>query len=132
MLKRNMRVLSVSLLLAVPALFAQQPLTSLPYTPSFDLHAMDPSAQACVNFYQYACGTWIKNNPIPADQSRWGQFSELAERNREILREILEDAAKPAPNRDATTQKIGDYYAACMDEKTIDAKGLATLKPELD
>jgi endothelin-converting enzyme/putative endopeptidase len=85
-----------------------------------------------VDFYQYACGGWMKSNPIPADQSRWGTFEELAERNREILHQILEDAARPATNRDAVTQKIGDYYAACMDEKAIDAKGIAPLQPELD
>jgi endothelin-converting enzyme/putative endopeptidase len=85
-----------------------------------------------VDFYQYACGGWMKSNPIPADQSRWGTFEELAERNREILHQILEDAARPATNRDAVTQKIGDYYAACMDEKAIDAKGIAPLQLELD
>jgi endothelin-converting enzyme/putative endopeptidase len=85
-----------------------------------------------VDFYQYACGGWMKSNPIPADQSRWGTFEDLAERNREILHQILEDAARPATNRDAVTQKIGDYYAACMDEKAIDAKGIAPLQLELD
>jgi putative endopeptidase len=68
----------------------------------------------------------------PADQAMWGRFNELMDRNRDILHEILEQAAKPAAGRDATTQKIGDYYAACMDEKAIDAKGLAPLEPELD
>jgi endothelin-converting enzyme/putative endopeptidase len=74
----------------------------------------------------------MKANPIPADQARWGRFDELGERNRETLHQILEEAAKPSPNRDANTQKIGDYYAACMDEKALDAKGLAPLQPELD
>ena len=50
-----------------------------------------------MDFYQYACGGWIKANPIPPDQSRWGRFSELEERNREVLRQILEEAAKPDP-----------------------------------
>ena len=105
-----------------------------PHSPigGFDLTAIDKSADPCVDFYQYACGTWMKNNPTPPDQSRWGRFSELEERNREVLHQILEAAAKPDPGRDATTQKIGDYYAACMDEKAIDAKGLTPLKPELD
>src|SRR4051794_11933352 len=99
--------------------------------PGFDVKAMDKTADPCKDFYQYACGTWIKNNPTPPDQSRWGRFSELEDRNRDVLHEILETAAKPDPGRDPITQKIGDYYAACMDEKAIDAKGLAPLDPEM-
>ena len=98
----------------------------------FDVGAMDKSADPCSDFYQYACGNWMKNNPIPADQARWGRFSELEERNRETLRAILDEAAKPDANRDAVTRQIGDYYAACMDEKGIDAKGLKPIQPELD
>src|SRR5262245_38248487 len=93
--------------------------------------AMDKSADPCVDFYQFACGGWIKNNPIPPDQSIWSRFGELAERNREVLRQILENAAK-ASNRDADEQKIGDYYAACMDEAAIEKKGIAAIKPEFD
>src|SRR5215469_4516543 len=62
--------------------------------PAFDPGGIDRSADACVDFYQFSCGGWIKNNPIPADQPVWGRFNELAERNRAILREILENAAK--------------------------------------
>ena len=98
----------------------------------FDVKAMDKAADPCEDFYQFACGNWLKNNPIPPDQSRWGRFSELDERNKEVLREILEEAAKPDPNRDPLTRQIGDYFAACMDEKGIDARGLAPLTPEFD
>src|SRR5262249_887058 len=63
--------------------------------------------------------------------SRWGRFDQLQERNREILREILDEAAKPSPQRDAVAQKIGDFYAACMDEKAINADGLAPVNPVL-
>lgn len=99
--------------------------------PSFDVTALDRSADPCVNFYQLACGNWVKNNPIPPDQSSWGRFNELAEHNRLVLRAILEDAAK-ATQRTANEQKIGDFYSACMDEAAINRKGVAVLKPEFD
>ncbi|MES1257182.1 MAG: M13 family metallopeptidase N-terminal domain-containing protein, partial [Acidobacteriota bacterium] len=103
----------------------------LKVTPGFDLGAIDRKANPCDDFYQFACGTWLKNNPIPSDHATWGRFSELDERNRAILRQILDQAAE-AKTADANTKKIGDYYASCMDEKAIDAKGADPLKPELD
>ncbi len=93
--------------------------------------SLDKSADPCVDFYQFACGGWIKNNPIPADQPIWSRFGELAERNRAVLRGILENAAKAA-NRSSNEQKIGDYYATCVDEDSINKKGIAVLKPEFD
>ncbi len=93
---------------------------------------MDKAADPCTDFFQYSCGNWLKNTEIPADQARWGSFNELAERNRAILRDILEKAAVNNPGRNGIDQKIGDFYSACMDETAVNAKGLDPLKPELD
>jgi len=98
----------------------------------FSIANMDQSANPCVDFYQFACGTWMANNPIPPDQSSWGRFSELAERNRTILRNILEKASVNDPKRTLLDQKIGDFYGSCMDEQTIEKLGIQPLKPDLD
>ncbi len=90
--------------------------------PSFDLSAIDKTIDPCVDFYQFACGNWIKNNPIPADKSAWARYSVLAERNRYFLRDILEQTQAPGQHS-AIEQKVGDYYAACMDETTIEKRG---------
>ena len=118
-----MRPIFLALLFAAGAL-AQQP-------PGFSTANMDMTANPCIDFYQYACGTWMANNPVPADQSRWGTFDQLTDRNREVLRGILEKASVDDPARSAVEKKIGDSYASCMDESAIDKLGTKPLDPEL-
>src|SRR5208282_2010566 len=100
--------------------------------PGFSIDNIDKTLDPCVDFYQYACGNWLKTAEIPADQSSWASFVELDERNLLTLHDILEKASVNDPGRNATEQKIGDFYGSCMDEKEVDAKGLESLKPELD
>ncbi len=118
--------------LILPALAQVPSYEPQPGKSGIDLGAMDTNVSPCTNFYQYVCGNWRAKNPIPPDQSRWARFNELRERNLQIEREILEKAAQPSPNRSAIDQKIGDYYAACMDEEGIDRQGVAPLKPTFD
>ncbi|MGD0368952.1 MAG: M13 family metallopeptidase [Acidobacteriaceae bacterium] len=110
---------------------AEKPLTALPYSPSLDLADMDRTADPCVDFYQYVCGGWMKNNPIPPDQAAWDVYAKLSNDNRQFLWGILEEDAK-LTDRTPAQQKVGDYYAACMNTDAIDAHGLAPLQPELD
>src|SRR5271170_1402830 len=108
------------------------PEPAFPYTPGLDVKAMDKSADPCTDFYQYSCGGWKTNNPIPPDQVRWDVYSKLYQDNLNYLRGILEQAAVKANQTDALTQKIGDFYGACMDETTVEKRGLTPLQQDLD
>ena len=97
---------------------------------SLDLSAIDTTADPCVDFYQYACGNWKKNNPIPADQTRWGRFNELAERNNYLLYNDLKAAADNP--KTPLQKKYGDYFAACMNVDLADKLGAKPIQPVLD
>ena len=116
-----------------PAVAAsERPLTAIPYTPSLDIPSMDRNADPCVDLYQYSCGGWMASNPIPPDQAAWSVYGKLTELNNQYLWGVLEDAAKPSPDRNAVQQKIGDYFAACMDEGSIEQLGARPLQPLLE
>src|SRR3984957_10579801 len=102
------------------------------HEPALDVTSMDRSVDPCVDFFKYSCGGWMKNNPIPPDQSSWDTYSKMQDENLARLRGILNAPAAPDPHRNPAAQKIGDYYASCIDEKAIESKGADPLKPELE
>ena len=114
------------------AVIDDRPLAALPYTPSLDVSAMDKSTDPCVDFYAYSCGGWMKKNPIPPDQASWSVYGKMHDDNQRFLWGILDDLAKKTTGRTPTQQKIGDYFASCMDEAAIEKLGAAPLKPALD
>src|SRR5689334_9322360 len=98
----------------------------------FDPALVDKSKDPCNDFYSFVCSKWQAENPIPPDQSVWSTSSNLALWNQAVLRETMEAAAKGGADRDAVHQKIGDYYGSCMDDKTVNSKAAAPIKPALD
>ncbi|HEV2520899.1 MAG TPA: M13 family metallopeptidase [Candidatus Acidoferrales bacterium] len=96
-----------------------------------ELTILDKTCKPCEDFYHYASGLWLAKNPVPAAYPSWGRFNELAEVNRERLHQILEEAAaKSSVSPGSNEQKIGDFYASCMDEKQVNASGTKPLDAE--
>ncbi|MDX5347329.1 MAG: M13 family metallopeptidase, partial [Hymenobacteraceae bacterium] len=98
-----------------------------------DLANLDTTVNPCQDFYQYANGGWLKQNPVPASESAWGSFNELADQNNKVLRGILVSAAQNKnASKGSAAQKVGDFYAAGMDSVAINNAGFAPIKKELD
>lgn len=140
-MKICLRLLTVSVMLSLPAAYAQtapadakapeKPLAALPYTPSLDLPSMDLTADPCADFYQFSCGGWMKRNPIPGDQASWSVYGKLANDNYQFLWGILDDLSKNKSGRTPVQQQLGDFFGSCMDEARIEAAGATPLEPEL-
>ena len=119
--------LGIAGLVATTPVFAQQTGTG------FDLANLDRTVSPCEDFFHYASGNWLKNNPIPATDGYWGSFDVLAEHNYATMRSILEESVRNAPNaaKGTNAQKVGDFYASAMDSAVINAAGLKYLRPHL-
>ena len=100
----------------------------------FDLADLDRSVRPCDNFYEFAAGGWVKNNPVPAAYPSWSSFSVLVDHNQQVLKEILESAASRAPIAKPGTneQRLGDFYASCMNEDAVNQSGINPVADDLD
>ncbi len=97
----------------------------------FDTANLDTTCKPCDDFYQFAMGGWKKANPIPPEYPSWGSFTQLADKNQQNLRQILDAAAQAKAAPGSNEQKIGDFYASCMDTTAIEAAGTKPIEPEL-
>lgn len=132
--------LLIALLLSAVC-FAQNPINDpdktskpadIPQPQHFDPLAVDKNIAPCTDFYAYACNKWLAANPIPPDRGTFGRGSQIFLRNQYSIHSLLEEAANAANPANSVKQKIGDYYAACMDTNALARQGIAALKPELD
>jgi endothelin-converting enzyme/putative endopeptidase len=103
-----------------------------PWLEHFDAKQTDPAIDPCDDFFKYADGKWIAAHPIPPDQSGWGVARSLQLWNETLLRETMQNASAEIPARTSDEQKVGNYYYACMDEKTVNAHAAEWLQPELE
>jgi putative endopeptidase len=121
----------LGLVLGVVGLWASPGTADQPNSWGFDTANLDKSCKPCDDFYQFAMGGWMKANPIPPEYSSWGTFTQLADKNQQNLRQILEAAATAKAALGTNEQKIGDFYASCMDTNAIDASGGKPIESEL-
>ena len=116
--------------MAISTLILSMSVIAFGQTKAFEVGRMDKSVSPCTDFFQYANGTWLDKTEIPGDQSSWGSFNILAENNRDILKEIVDEAvAKTDAEKGSDTQLIGDYYYSCMNKAEIESADIKPLKP---
>lgn len=127
-----MRIRSLLLPVCVLALLAAASAQTTAIHPGIDVSAMDTSAHPCDNFYQFACGRWNATHPIPADESVWGRFNGLENRNQRELRGLLQRAAAKGRAGSRIQREVGTFYAACMNTQQVNALGLQPIRPQLE
>jgi putative endopeptidase len=129
---RNYIITLLTVLVLLGAALGQTASQQTAPVPKFDVNNIDKSLDPCVDFYQFTCSKWMKNNPAPPDYPDWVSFSEVYEHNLGVLRGILDKSSANDPQRSPINRKIGDFYASCMDEPAVNKAGYSPLKPELD
>ncbi|MCO6498924.1 MAG: M13 family metallopeptidase [Vicingus serpentipes] len=100
--------------------------------PAFDISQIDSSYSPCEDFEQFAVGNWLKNNPVPESESRWGSFNIVHDANEIKLKTIVEEAAKAKAKKNTPLQQVGDFYASALDSTTVNKLGIQPLQPLLD
>jgi putative endopeptidase len=97
----------------------------------FDTKNLDRSCKPCDDFFEFAMGGWMKANPVPPEYSTWGSFTVLLDKNQQNLRQILETEENAKSASGSNGQKIGDFYASCMDTSAVDAAGAKPIEPDM-
>ncbi|KAB2665594.1 MAG: M13 family metallopeptidase [Verrucomicrobia bacterium] len=129
-MKRFLR--PIVLMLSLAAVPASQAADEIAKVPRFSVGNMDRSVDPTVDFYRYATGTWLKQNPVPADKSRWSGFEELQERNWQLIHALLDDAARHTGNRERReVRQVGAFYKSSMDTNRLEALGFHPLDGDL-
>jgi putative endopeptidase len=110
----------------------KEPVIEKDIIPAFDISQIDSSHSACDDFEQFAAGNWLKNNPIPESESRWGSFNVLNDQNEIQLKTIVDEAAKAKAKKGTTMQLVGDFYTSALDSTTASKLGYEPIKPYLN
>ncbi|MDB6111990.1 MAG: pepO, partial [Pedosphaera sp.] len=126
-LTHYLAVAGTVLLIANPSPAADSP----PKTPGFSVKYMDTTVDPSKDFYHYACGMWLKENPVPADKSRWGGFGELQERNWFLIHQILDSTTQTPAQPNSPVQKVGDFFKSAMDTNRLEELGFKPLEADL-
>jgi putative endopeptidase len=100
--------------------------------PAFDVSQIDSTINPCEDFEQFAVGNWLKNNPVPESESRWGSFNIVHDANEIKLRAIVEEAAKSKTEKGTALQQVGDFYSSALDSTTVNELGIKPIQPLLD
>ena len=100
--------------------------------PGVDVSLIDRSVAPCDDFFRFANGKWLERTEIPAEEPAYGGFTEVRDRNLEVMRAVADDAAKSGAVTGSVERKVGDYWASALDEDAIETAGIAPLQPELD